>query len=761
MAESKDANAKGEACKTKGAALFKAKDYAGAIAQFTEAISYVPKPEYYSNRSAAYLKVPDLPKALADAEQCIAVNPEFVKGYVRKGAALLLMKEYAKAVACYGAGLAVDPEDEALTEGLAAAQKELAKKKKKKTGGGKKKEKDEEEEEEKPAEEKKGEYVIGIDLGTTYSCVGVWMNDGVVIIPEDDGQKVIPSYVAFDPDTGARLVGMPAKNQVARNPKNTVYDIKRVIGQRFSDSKVQNDISKFQFEVVQGEEDKPQVVVTEKGVKKTYYPEEISAMVLMRCKELAEKFLKCPVTRAVVTVPAYFNDAQRNATKTAGLIAGLDVLRIINEPTAAALSYGLDNNVQKGKPLSVLIFDLGGGTFDVSVLVIESGIFTVKATGGDTRLGGEDFDHNLVEYLLSEVEKQGIPDPRSNARHMQRLKQAAEVCKRELSKAQAADIVLDAFGDSSKTFTVKVTRAKFEQLNKTLFTSCMATVAHVLKDAKMKTGEINEIVLVGGSTRIPRLQEMLMEQFGGKALCKALNPDEAVAYGAAVQGAILSGNRNSKTDSLLLMDLTPLSLGIETSGRVMSVVIPRNTPIPVVRTQTYTTEQNYQTKVDVSVYEGERLKSDENNLLGEFTISGLEVAKRGEPQIDVSFSIDSNGILTVTAKDQKTGAHAHIAIANRSRATTGQIDKMVAEAAAFRAQDQERVRRIEAKNELEQVIFETIAAAKEMKDGKLAGVLIAAADKEQQWLDDNYETAKSSEIALRRRQLSRRLEGKR
>jgi heat shock protein 1/8 len=738
---SDEANSKGEACKTKGNALFKAKDFTGAIAQFTEAISHVPnKSEYYSNRSAAYLKVSDYPKALADAEKCISLNPDFVKGYVRKGATLITMKEYAKAVACYAAGLAIDPEDEALTEGLAAAQKELAKKKKKK-GGEKKKEKDEDEE---APEEKKGEYVIGIDLGTTYSCVGVWMNDGVVIIPEDDGQKVIPSYVSFDPETGARLVGVAAKNQVARNPKNTIYDVKRIIGQRFSDSKVQNDISKFQFEVVAGEEDKPQVVIQEKGVKKTYFPEEISAMVLMRCKELAEKFLKQPVTRAVITVPAYFNDSQRNATKTAGLIAGLDVLRIINEPTAAALSYGLDNNVQKGKPLSTLIFDLGGGTFDVSVLVIESGIFTVKATGGDTRLGGEDFDHNLVEYLLTEVEKQGIPDPRSNARHMQRLKQAAEVCKRELSKAQTADIVLDAFGDTSVTFTCKVSRAKFEQLNKALFTSCLATVQHVMKDAKMKNSEINEIVLVGGSTRIPRLQEMLVEMFGGKALCKTLNPDEAVAFGAAVQGAILSGNRNSKTDSLLLMDLTPLSLGIETTGRVMSVVIPRNTPIPVVRTQTYTTEQNYQTKVDVSVYEGERLKSDENNLLGEFTISGLEVAKRGEPQIDVSFSIDSNGILTVTAKDQKTGAHAHISIANRSRATTGQIDKMVAEAAAFRAQDQERVRRIEAKNELEQVIFEVLAAAKEMTDGKMAGILTAAADKEQQWLDENYETAKAS-----------------
>jgi heat shock protein 1/8 len=751
---------KAEACKKAGNAAFKVKDFAKAIECFTEALEITPDvAEFYSNRSAAYLKSNNLPAALADGEKCIQLKPDWVKGYARKGSALILGKEFAKAVACYAAGMAIDPEDEMLIEGLSAAQKELAKKKKKKGKKGKKAK----DVDDIDAEEEKGEFidhVIGIDLGTTYSCVGVWIDDGVVIIPTDEGHKVIPSYVSFDPVTGERLTGHAAKNQVARNPTNTIYDVKRIIGQRWVDSGVEKDIESFHYKCIKDEDGKPKIQVKEAGEIKQYFPEEISAIVLQTCKSLAEKFLKQPVTRAVVTVPAYFNDSQRNATKTAGAIAGLDVLRIINEPTAAALSYGLDNKIKKGKPLSVLIFDLGGGTFDVSVLVIESGIFTVKATGGDTRLGGEDFDHNLQEHIILEMEKAGHPSIRGSARDMQRVKRAAENCKRELSQAQSADVVLDALGDSEFNFTLAVTRQKFENLNKGPFAACMHTVTNVMKDSKLKFDAIDEIVLVGGSTRIPKLQEMLVELFNGKALCKTLNPDEAVAYGAAVQGAILSGNRNSKTDSLLLMDLTPLSLGIETTGRVMSVIIPRNTPIPVVKTQTYTTEQNYQTKVDVAVYEGERLKSDENNLLGEFTISGLEVAKRGEPQIDVSFSIDSNGILNVTAKDQKTGAKANISIQNRSKATTAQIDKMVADAEKFRVADQERIRKVESKNELEQVIFECLNISKETEDGKLANILATAAEKEQVWLEENYEDAKAAEIALRRRALSRRLEGK-
>jgi len=353
-----------------------------------------------------------------------------------------------------------------------------------------------------------------------------------------------------------------------------------------------------------------------------------------------------------------------------------------------------------------------------------------------------------------------LKSPRESPKCLQQLRKAAEVAKRELSNSATAEVRIDAFMGTDKNFITNLTREKFEALNKGPFAVCLDTVKRVLKDAKLKTENIDEIVLVGGSTRIPKLQEMLVEMFNGKALCKALNPDEAVAYGAAVQGAILNGKRNSKTDSLLLMDVTPLSLGIETTGRVMSVVIPRNTPIPCVKTQTYTTEANYQTKVDVSVYEGERLKSDENNLLGEFTISGIESAKRGEPQIDVSFSIDSNGILNVTAKDQKTNAEANIKIANRSRATTAEIDKMVAEAAKFKAEDQERMRKVEAKNEMEQTIFEVMSVAKETEDTKLANILMNAADKEQAWLDDNYETARASEIALRRRQLARRLESR-
>jgi len=755
---SDDNKQQAEAAKAKGNDAFKAKDYTLAVTCFTEAIELEPENvAYYSNRSAAYSKAKNYSAALADAQKCVDLNASWGKGYVRKGSVLCLMGDFAKAVATYATGLAMDPTNEALTEGLASAQASMSSKKKK---GKKKKKKGQSAKDEAKngadVDDEKMDYVIGIDLGTTYSCVGVWMNDGVTIIENNDGQKTIPSYVSFEAD-GSRKTGYSAKNQSTRNPKNTIYDVKRIIGQRFTDAGVSSDIEKFQFDVEAGEHDKPQIAVEVGGEKQVYQPEEISAMVLRNCKEIAENFLGQAVTRAVVTVPAYFNDAQRNATKAAGQIAGLNVLRMINEPTAAALSYGLDNAVQTGKPMNVLIFDLGGGTFDVSILNIENGIFTVKATGGDTRLGGEDFDNNLVEYLLGDIEKQGFKNPINTPRAMQRLRKAAEKCKRELSLSQSTEVRLDAFM-GNKNLQLTVTRAKFEQLNKSPFTMCLETVKRVLKDAKTKTDAIDEIVLVGGSTRIPKLQEMLSEYFGGKALCKSLNPDEAVAYGAAVQGAILNGKRNSKTDSLLLMDVTPLSLGIETTGRVMSVVIPRNTPIPCVKTQVYTTEANYQTRVDVSVYEGERLKSDENNLLGEFTIEGIESAKRGEPQVDVSFAIDSNGILSVTAKDQKTGAKADIKISNRSKATTEEIDKMVAEAEKFKAEDQERMRKVEAKNNLEHVIFDVLEAAKNITDPKMAEILTSAADKDQLWLETNIEELRSSQISLRARQLARRIE---
>jgi len=748
-----DKTIQAEAAKTRGNDAFKAKDFPLAVECFTEAIECCPdSKEFYSNRSAAYLKTDQLTEALADAQKCISLSPEWGKGYVRKGAVLCVMGDLVGAVACYCEGISHEPENELLSSGLAAAQKAMGKKKKKKGKKGKKTVEVEE------GDDVTSDYVIGIDLGTTYSCVGVWKDDGVVIIENDEGQKTIPSYVSFEKD-GSRKVGMAAKNQTVRNPKNTVYDVKRIIGQRFHDQGVEADIEKFHYDVVANSEDKPMLKIELDAETKMVNPEEVSAMVLSHCKDLAEKFLGQPVQRAVVTVPAYFNDSQRAATKAAGMIAGLDVLRIINEPTAAALSYGLDNAIKADKAMNVLIFDLGGGTFDVSVLTIEGGIFTVKATGGDTRLGGEDFDNNLVNHLVQEVEKAGLPNPRESPRDMQRLRKAAETAKRELSLSASTEVRLDAFG-CNKNFNCKLAREKFEQLNKGPFTRCIDTVKAVLKDSKLKAGEIDEIILVGGSTRIPKLQEMLVDLFDGKALCKTLNPDEAVAYGAAVQGAILNGKRNSKTDSLLLMDVTPLSLGIETTGRVMSVVIPRNTPIPCVKTQTYTTEANYQTKVDVSVFEGERLKSDENNLLGEFTISGIESAKRGEPQIDVSFSIDSNGILKVTARDQKTRATADISIANRSRATTEEIDRMVAEANKYKAEDQERLNKLEAKNTLEQAIFDVMEAAKEIDDGKLADILTKAADKEQMWLEENYETCRSADMNLRKRTLLRRLENR-
>lgn len=752
-----------ETAKNNGNAAFKKGNFAEAVKCFTDAITAEPSnASFFSNRSAAYMKLNEHEKALEDGKMCVTLKPEWGKGYSRQGSALFMMAKYGEAVAIYAQGLAVDPADNLLTQGLQQAQKKLAGGPESKTGKKKKNRRNRKRADSEKDEAVVEDHVIGIDLGTTYSCVGVWKEDGVEILETEDGCRTIPSYVAFT-ESGERLTGQAAKSQATRNPKNTLYDIKRIIGQRWTDNGVEADCSKFAFDIFKGESDKPTVKVTSGPEQEEleFQPEQISALVLSYCKSLAEKHLGCAVHKAVITVPAYFNDSQRNATKAAGAIAGLEVMRIINEPTAAALAYGLDSIIGKGKKagVNVLIFDLGGGTFDVSILTIEGGIFTVKATGGDTRLGGEDFDNSLMDYLFIELENQGFPDCKSDKRAMQRLRKAAELAKRELSSGQSADIKIDAFmGDNN--FELKLGRQKFESVNKAHFAACMSTVSHVLKDAKMKESDIDEIVLVGGSTRIPKIQEMLCKQFDNKPLCKAVNPDEAVAYGAAVQGAILSGKKNARTDDLLLMDVTPLSLGIETTGRVMSVIIPRNSPIPVVKTQTYTTEQNYQTKVDVSVYEGERLKSDENNLLGEFTISGIESAKRGEPQVEVTFSIDSNGILKVDAKDQKTGAEANISIANRSRASNAEVEKMVKEAEKFKREDQQRLKKVEAKNELEATIYEAQEIAKDL-DASMATIIEEAAEKEQAWLDDNYETATAGDIAMRRRGLNRRLQGKR
>ncbi|KAL4557815.1 hypothetical protein LXL04_036007 [Taraxacum kok-saghyz] len=593
---------------------------------------------------------------------------------------------------------------------------------------------------------------IGIDLGTTYSCVAVWKHDRIEIIPNDQGNRTTPTCVAFA--DAERLIGDGAKNQAAMDPASSIFDAKRLIGRRFSDAKVQENMKLWPFKVIEGPDDTPKIVVSYKGEEKEFLAEEISSMILVKMKEIAEVYLGTPVKNAVITVPAYFNDSQRQATKDAGTIAGLNVMRMIKEPTAAAIAYGLDNKSsisgkiselfrfkQLRKKINVLVFDLGGGTFDVSILTIEEGkTFAVKAVAGDTHLGGRDFDNRMVDHCVWEFKRKWNKDLTGNKRALGRLRFACEKAKRILSWSTQASIELDALHDGID-FCMKFSRAKFEELNMDFFKKCIETVEACLKDAKMKKSCVNKVLLVGGSTRIPKVQCMLQELFGRK-VCKSLNPDEAVAYGAAVMAAKLSGNTHKSCRDLVLLDVTPLSLGIQTKGEVFSVVVPRNTPIPTKKSKIYETTCDDQSSASIKVYQGERARSTDNHLLGKYTLCDLPPAPKGDSKFNVFFEIDANGILTVTSEIISTGKTQKLTITKEhGRLSKEEIEDMVEDAKKYKEEDQEFIKKAKALRALDDCIYDMKKKMKNMEKGDKLKKMENAIAETTKWIEGNKDAS--------------------
>jgi len=587
--------------------------------------------------------------------------------------------------------------------------------------------------------------VIGIDLGTTYSCVAVQQNGKVEIIANDQGNRITPSWVAFTPEE--RLVGDAAKNQAPQNPENTVFDAKRLVGRQFSEGDVQRDIKHWPFKI-KNKGGKPMIEVKHQNALKEFTPEEISAMILTKMKETAEAYLGHKVTHAVVTVPAYFNDAQRQATKDAGTIAGLTVLRIVNEPTAAAIAYGLDRTGRSES--QIIVYDLGGGTFDVSLLSIEDGVFEVLATAGDTHLGGEDFDNRVIDYFVKQYKQKTGTDVSNNNRALGKLKREVEKAKRTLSSQMSVKVEIEAF-ENGNDFSETLTRAKFEELNMDLFRKTMKPVEQVLKDAGVKKEDINDIVLVGGSTRIPKVQQLLKEYFGGKEPSKGINPDEAVAYGAAVQGGILSGHEDS--NGILLIDVCPLTLGIETTGGVMTKLIPRNSVVPTKKSQIFSTAVDNQPTVQIQVYEGERSMTKDNNLLGKFDLTNIPPAPRGVPQIEVTFEIDANGIMKVSAADKATGKSESIVITNeKGRLSADEIERMVREAEEYADEDAAFKKRIDALNAFQNAIY---SMESQLKDKEGLGSKLDKKDRatiedeikdKKQWMEEAMSSATAEDF---------------